>query len=88
MMKNFSSVNAAMTKIPETAAQAVHQPSVPISADTTTVMGYDFNEGNSISDMLQNSYHRMGFQATQLGRAIKVIQQMVRHHLGKNILLF
>jgi deoxyhypusine synthase len=67
---------------PLIAAQAVMQPSIDLSDEKEygklpTVEGYDFNSGVDYSRMLSDSYPRMGFQATSLGDAIKLVNEMV-----------
>ena len=61
----------------EEAKKAVFVASAPLEGERVEVRGYDFDKEHDISDMLSNYYHRMGFQATQLGQAIDTVNQMV-----------
>lgn len=69
---------------PTIAAEAVMQPSIDLSNSAEygklpTVEGYDFNQSPqpNYSRMLRECYPRMGFQATSLGDAIKLVNEMV-----------
>ncbi|VDM02579.1 unnamed protein product [Schistocephalus solidus] len=59
---------------------AVLKPSkaLPEGVDVI-VKGYDFNKGVDYEALLQ-SYASTGFQASNFGRAVKVINAMVRVH--------
>ena len=61
---------------PQVATEAVLVKSVPMSHDTVTVQGYDFNNGVNYHELLQ-SYARTGFQATNFGKAVDEINKMV-----------
>lgn len=65
-----------MSQEPELAKDAVLMRSEPIPEDTPQVKGYDFNDGINYSQMFE-SYVNTGFQATNLGLAIKEINRMV-----------
>lgn len=66
----------AKTVIPESATQAVLVHSTPMPEGTITVSGPDFNQ-KLTHDQILYSYNRIGFQATSLGKAIQIINQMV-----------
>ncbi|KAG6919408.1 hypothetical protein DXG01_006291 [Tephrocybe rancida] len=63
--------------VPAGASAAVLQPSEPISSDAVSVQGPDFEQPMSLQQFLQ-SYERIGFQANSLGKAINIIDKMVR----------
>lgn len=64
--------------IPEIAKNAVLVNSQELPKDSVEVAGYDFDTGEvNFSDLLNHYYHRMGYQATQVGQAIKQINDMV-----------
>jgi deoxyhypusine synthase len=65
-------------EFPSSAQQSVLMPSTPMPIDSVEVKGYDFNQGVDYSAMLRESYFRTGFQATEFGRAINVVNEMVR----------
>lgn len=52
------------------------QASVAMPADTQTVRGYDFNNGVDYSKLFR-SYLTTGYQATHLGKAIEIVNEMV-----------
>lgn len=62
--------------VPSQASAAVLQPSEPISSDAVHVEGPNFDNNISLHDLL-GSYERIGFQATSLGRAIRIVDKMV-----------
>lgn len=62
--------------VPSGAANAVLLPSQPLPEGTLSVEGPDFERDLSL-DALLGSYERIGFQATSLGRAIHVVDNMV-----------
>lgn len=66
-----------MTSEAETAKNAVFVESSALPIDLPKVQGYDFNKGNDLAQVLEN-YSRIGFQATQMGKAIDLVRQMVR----------
>lgn len=65
-----------MSQEPAIAKDAVLKRSEAIPEGTQQVRGYDFNEGINYSKMFE-SYCNTGFQATNLGLAIKEINRMV-----------
>jgi deoxyhypusine synthase len=74
LLLKFMSTNS---QIPSTAAAAVLKQSEPLPADTKTVVGPDFENPPDLHALLA-SYERIGFQATAFGRAVDVINKMVR----------
>ncbi|KAM8710672.1 hypothetical protein ACLKA7_017316 [Drosophila subpalustris] len=65
-----------MSAEPEIAKDAVLKRSERIPEDTPQVHGYDFNQGVDYSKLLE-SYVHTGFQASNLGLAIKEINKML-----------
>ncbi|KNC29217.1 putative deoxyhypusine synthase [Lucilia cuprina] len=65
-----------MSQEPEIAKDAVLKKSEAIPEGTPQVKGYDFNEGINYSKMFE-SYVNTGFQATNLGLAIKEVNRML-----------
>lgn len=61
---------------PDIAKEAVFKRSENIPENTPIVRGYDWNQGIDYSKLLE-SYVNTGFQATNLGLAIREINQMV-----------
>jgi len=65
---------------PSGAAQAVLKPSEPPPEGAVPVKGIDFSnhadQDISVADMVENMEY-MGFQATSVGQAAKVINEMV-----------
>lgn len=74
----FEGIRIAMAAIPSGASSAVLKPSDPVPEDAVTVQGPNFDEPLSL-DAFLSSYERIGFQANHLGRAINVVNKMVRH---------
>jgi deoxyhypusine synthase len=71
---------------PTGATDAVLKPSEPVPADAKEVQGIDFNQyaNRSITvEELIRGYSNMGFQATSVGEAVRIINGMVslRHGL-------
>ncbi|KAI3651746.1 hypothetical protein MP228_003049 [Amoeboaphelidium protococcarum] len=62
----------------QNAIDAVFKSSVPVSEDAVKVEGPNLETGISLDDIVSQYYHKIGYQATQLGQAIKVIQEMRR----------
>lgn len=65
---------------PSGATDAVLKPSEPVPADAKEVQGIDFNQyaGRSITvEELIGGYSNMGFQATSVGEAVRIINGMV-----------
>jgi deoxyhypusine synthase len=56
--------------------QNVFRRSVPPPEGTLDVQGYDFDKGRDL-DKLMASMMQSGFQATQLGRAVELVNEMV-----------
>jgi deoxyhypusine synthase len=69
------------TQIPAGAAAAVLKRSEPLPETAVSVQGPDFDKSLSVQDLL-SSYERIGFQATSLGKAIEIVDRMVRVHLS------
>ncbi|XP_061398885.1 probable deoxyhypusine synthase [Musca vetustissima] len=65
-----------MSQEPEIAKDAVLKRSEAIPEGTAQVKGYDFNDGINYSKLFE-SYVNTGFQATNLGLAIKEINKML-----------
>jgi len=65
------------SSIPGEAAAAILQPSGPLPNDAISVQGPDFEKPLSLDGLLK-SYERIGFQANSLGRAIHIVNKMVR----------
>lgn len=59
------------------AHDAVLVPSEALPEDAVHIKGPDFNEPVDLQALLK-SYETIGFQATGLGRAIKIVEEMVR----------
>ena len=70
-----------MTSESQTAKSAVFVESVQLPADMPLVEGYDFNKGNDLAAVLEN-YYQIGFQATELGKAINLVREMVSRSLS------
>ena len=65
---------------PSNATDAVLKPSEPVPADAKEVQGIDFNDyaQRSITvEELMGGYARMGFQATAIGEAVRIVNDMV-----------
>ncbi|CAG8465828.1 15150_t:CDS:2 [Dentiscutata heterogama] len=76
----------ASFSVPTVAAQAVLVKSTSMPDNAATVIGPDFNQNHSLEDLLK-SYSRIGFQATSVGQAINVINQMRNWRLSDDPLL-
>ena len=63
--------------IPTGASAAVLKPSEPMPDFAVSVEGPNFDEDISLQKLL-DSYHRIGFQANSLGKAIDIVNKMVR----------
>jgi deoxyhypusine synthase len=66
-----------MASIPQSASAAVLKPSEPVSDEAIAVQGPNFDERPSLDSLLA-SYERIGFQANSLGKAINIVNKMVR----------
>lgn len=64
---------------PAGAEAAVLLQSVEMPEDAVLIQGPDFNKKLSLSDLMA-SYRTMGFQASGLGEAIDIVEQMVSVH--------
>jgi deoxyhypusine synthase len=65
---------------PEGATNAVLKPSEPVPKGSREVRGIDFNDyaGRSITvEELLGGYANMGFQATAVGEAVRIVNDMV-----------
>jgi deoxyhypusine synthase len=65
---------------PSSATNAVLKPSAPVDDKARKVEGIDFNQyaSRSISvEELVSGYANMGFQATSVGEAVRIINDMV-----------
>lgn len=62
--------------VPIDAAAAVLKRSESIPSDSISVQGPNFDGHLSLQDLL-DSYERIGFQATSLGKAIEIVNRMV-----------
>jgi deoxyhypusine synthase len=60
----------------KTATASVLLRSAPISENSVTVKGPDFNQHLTLHELLE-SYSRIGFQASSVGKAIEIINKMV-----------
>lgn len=61
---------------PEIAVNAVLKASEKMPEGSQTVKGYDFNDGLDYSALLA-TYKKSGFQATNFGKAVDEINNMV-----------
>ena len=66
-----------MASIPQGASAAILKPSEPVPEEAIAVQGPNFDERPSL-DSLLGSYERIGFQANSLGKAINIVNKMVR----------
>jgi deoxyhypusine synthase len=69
---------------PSAATDAVLKPSAPVPEDAKQVQGIDFNDyaQHSITvDELVRGMADMGFQATSVGEAVRIINEMVSGRL-------
>jgi deoxyhypusine synthase len=81
----MSTANAAAA--PSGATEAVLKPSEPVPEGAKEVQGIDFNQyaKRSITvEELIGGYANMGFQATSVGEAVRIINDMV----SRNCALF
>jgi deoxyhypusine synthase len=71
---------ADSTSAPSGATDAVLKPSDPVPEGSRQVQGIDFNQYASRSitvEELVGGYANMGFQATSVGEAVRIINNMV-----------
>lgn len=69
-----------------TAATAVLKPSIPMPSTSTKIRGVDFNNHTHkpiTVQQLTSHFTQTGFQATNLGKAIEIINNMVPYPLEK-----
>jgi deoxyhypusine synthase len=62
------------------AANAVLKPSIPMPSSSTQIRGVDFNEYSKSPitvKQLTSHFTRTGFQASSIGRAVEIINNMV-----------
>lgn len=69
-----------MTELPPSVKDAILAPSDPVPEDSEEVRGYDFSVGVDYGALL-DSYRTTGFQATNFGKAVKEINQMIKKKL-------
>lgn len=72
------------TAVPAEASAAVLQPSEPIPDSAISVQGPDLEKKLSLQEFLK-SYERIGFQASSLGRAIDIVNRMVRAFIPQSL---
>ncbi|KAJ1948045.1 hypothetical protein EC988_005332, partial [Linderina pennispora] len=63
------------SQIPDVAANAVLVESAKMPADTKVIKGYDFENGVDYNALL-GSYLTTGFQASNFGRAVEIVNHM------------
>ena len=66
--------------VADKSAQAVLKPSIPMPKSSTKIRGVDFNEYKSrpiTVQQLTSHFSTTGFQASNLGKAIEIINNMV-----------
>jgi hypothetical protein len=68
---------ASSSTIPLAVSAAVLKTSDPVSEDAVSVQGPNFDETLSLQGFI-SSYERVGFQANSLGKAIHIVNKMVR----------
>jgi deoxyhypusine synthase len=59
------------------ALKSVFAKSTEMPKNSVEVRGFDFDKSNNINDMISRNFYQIGFQATQLGKAIDLVNQMV-----------
>lgn len=70
-----------MSTVPVGASSAVLQRSEPIPDNAVPVQGPNFDAPLSLRQFLQ-SYEQIGFQANSLGKAINIVNHMVKQFVG------
>ena len=65
------------SSVPTQASAAVLVRSAPMHEGSISVQGPDFDNPLSLQDFL-GSYERIGFQATSFGKAVHIVDKMVR----------
>jgi hypothetical protein len=76
----MAAVNHGTTSPPSNATDAVLKPSEPVPDGSREVQGIDFNdyaERNITVEELVGGYANMGFQATAVGEAVRIVNEMV-----------
>jgi deoxyhypusine synthase len=72
--------NHDTTSPPSNTTDAVLKPSEPVPDDSTEVQGIEFNdyaERSITVEELVAGYANMGFQATAVGEAVRIVNEMV-----------
>ena len=64
-------------QVPAVASSAILVASQPVPEDAISVKGPNFDQPVSFDSLLA-SYERIGFQANSLGKAVRIINEMVR----------
>jgi len=79
LLSNVSTGYSAMSpvSVPAGASSAVLKPSDPVSEDAVSVQGPNFDNPLDLQQFI-SSYERIGFQANSLGKAIHIVNKMVR----------
>ena len=67
----------ASNAVPQGAAAAVMMHSEPVPDSAVPVVGPNFDDPMSLQQLL-DSYTRIGFQANSLGKAMDIVNKMVR----------
>jgi len=83
-----TSIPAADLKAPSAATDAVLKPSEPVPEGAKQVQGIDFNQyaRRAITvEELVGGMANMGFQATSVGEAVRIINEMVSWRLPVSI---
>ncbi len=75
---------APANAIPSGASAAVLMPSEPMPDFAVSVEGPNFEQEVSLKQLLE-SYKRIGFQANSLGKAIDIVNKMVRYHTNHHL---
>ena len=72
--------------VPAGASSAVLKPSETVSEDAVSVQGPNFDNPLDLQQFI-SSYERIGFQANSLGKAIHIVNKMVRVSLHMTVIL-
>lgn len=67
----------ASIDVPAGASSAVLKPSEPVSEGAVSVQGPNFDNPLDLQQFI-SGYERIGFQANSLGKAIRIVNKMVR----------
>ena len=67
----------ASVDVPAGVYSVVLNPSDPIPEDAVSVQGPNFDNPLDLQEFI-SSYERIGFQANSLGKAIHIVNKMVR----------